>query len=231
MKLFAIALVAAAVFTESAQAHYRFLKVVYGGTTYPEYKYIRQNTNANSPVTSVSVSDFTCNVGAAASASTTETLTVQAGKPFGFQSDIPPSHPGPYNIYMAKAPGLAKDYNGSGTNWFRVWDKGTTSITANAISFDTTSQVFTYTIPSTIPSGEYLIRIEHIALHGASTFGGAQFYISCAQVKVENGGNGNPSPKVPIPGVYTGNESGILINIYWPIPTSYTVPGPTKWLG
>ena len=43
----------------------------------------------------------------------------------------------------------------------------------------------------------------------------AQFYLSCAQVKVTGGGNGSPSPLVSIPGVYTGNEPGILINIYY----------------
>ncbi|KAI5780297.1 family 61 glycoside hydrolase [Peziza echinospora] len=228
MKLLAIALVAAAVFTESAQAHYRFLKVIAGSTTYPEYQYIRKNTNANSPVTSVSSNDLRCNEGGLASAATTDVLTVNAGTVFGFEADIVVSHPGPFNIYMAKAPSTVKTYDGSGANWFRVWDKGAT-ITTNAITFDVTSQRWTFTIPKSLPNGEYLVRIEHIALHGASTFGGAQFYISCAQINVQNGGSGNPSPKVSIPGVYTGNESGILLNIYWPIPTSYTVPGPTKW--
>ena len=82
---------------------------------------------------------------------------------------------------------------------------------------------FTITIPKNLPSGQYLIRGEHvckltdleesvffsnessqIALHAASSYGGAQFYISCAQVNVVNGGNGSPGPLVSIPGVYTG---------------------------
>lgn len=46
--------------------------------------------------------------------------------------------------------------------------------------------------------------MEAIALHAASTFGGAQFYISCGQVEVTNGGSGTPGPLVEIPGVYTG---------------------------
>lgn len=46
--------------------------------------------------------------------------------------------------------------------------------------------------------------MEAIALHVASTFGGAQFYISCGQVEVTNGGSGTPGPLVAIPGVYTG---------------------------
>lgn len=43
-----------------------------------------------------------------------------------------------------------------------------------------------------------------IALHVASSYGGAQYYIGCAQVNVTNGGNGTPGPLVSIPGVYTG---------------------------
>lgn len=43
-----------------------------------------------------------------------------------------------------------------------------------------------------------------IALHSASNYGGAQFYIGCAQVNVANGGSGTPGPLVSIPGVYTG---------------------------
>jgi len=31
-----------------------------------------------------------------------------------------------------------------------------------------------FTIPKSLPSGEYLVRIEHIALHAASTFQGGK---------------------------------------------------------
>ena len=93
--------------------------------------------------------------------------------------------------------------------------------------------------------------MEAIALHVASTFGGAQFYISCGQVEVTNGGSGSPGPLVAIPGVYTGyvcflcnypclecivtlpprlQEPGILINIYDPVPTNYTQPGPVSYI-
>jgi hypothetical protein len=75
------------------------------------------------------------------------------------------------------------------------------------------------------------MRVEHIALHSASAVGGAQFYLSCAQLKVENGGNGSPSPKVAFPGAYKATDPGIQINIYYPVPTSYTPPGPAVWSG
>lgn len=85
--------------------------------------------------------------------------------------------------------------------------------------------------PSTLPKGEYLLRIEHIALHSASSVGGAQFYISCAQVNVEGSGTGNPGPKVAFPGAYKATDPGVQVNIYYPVPTNYAPPGPAVWLG
>ena len=35
-----------------------------------------------------------------------------------------------------------------------------------------------FTIPAELPSGQYLVRMEAIALHVAQTYGGAQFYVS-----------------------------------------------------
>ena len=45
--------------------------------------------------------------------------------------------------------------------------------------------------------------------------GGAQFYISCAQVSVSGGsGSKSPSELVSFPGAYSPNDPGLLINIY-----------------
>ena len=64
---------------------------------------------------------------------------------------------------------------------------------------------FTFKIPSTIPAGDYLLRIEQIGLHVA---GAPQFYISCAQLKVTGGGSANPS-KVSIPGYVSATDPGL----------------------
>lgn len=77
-----------------------------------------------------------------------------------------------------------------------------------------------------IAPGDYLLRIEHIGLHGAGESGGAQFYPSCAQVTVEGSGSGTPAPTASFPGAYSADDPGILINIYWPI-VSYSTPRKT----
>lgn len=85
------------------------------------------------------------------------------------------------------------------------------------------------TIPACLPAGEYLMRSEQIALHVASTTGGAQFYLSCAQLSVTGGGGTAPQDLVAFPGAYKAADPGILININYPKPTSYTNPGPTTF--
>ena len=84
------------------------------------------------------------------------------------------------------------------------------------------------TIPKCLESGEYLLRGEHLALHAAGEVGGAQFYVGCAQLNLTGGGSYAPpaSSKVSFPGAYSPSDPGILFQPYWPVPTSYTNPGP-----
>ena len=69
------------------------------------------------------------------------------------------------------------------------------------------------TLPSNIAPGQYLIRHEIIALHLANQKGGAEFYPSCAQLRI--GGNGTSTPSanelVSLPGVYDDNDPGIFV--------------------
>lgn len=97
---------------------------------------------------------------------------------------------------------------------------------ANSVTNKALTKVYV-TIPSCIPSGDYLLRVEHIGLHSASSTNGAQFYISCAQIRVNGGGSRRPTDLVALPGAYSPTDPGILINIYYPVPTSYNNPGPS----
>lgn len=88
------------------------------------------------------------------------------------------------------------------------------------------------TIPAGTPSGEYLLRVEQIALHMASQPNKAQFYLACSQIQVTGGGNGTPGPLVALPGAYKSTDPGILVNLYNGMqPNQYQPPGPAVWRG
>lgn len=230
MRFILPALAGAIAFTDVVSAHYRWTSLIVNGATTSPYQYVRQNTNHNSPVTDVYSNDIRCNEGGLNSGSSTSTASVSAGSTVGFALDQAIYHPGPINVYLSKAPGSAASYDGSGS-WFKISELGAI-ITPSSISFPASNMAqYTFQIPSSTPSGEYLLRIEHIALHGASSPGGAQFYISCAQINISGGGGGNPSPSISLPGGYSPSDPGIQIPIYWPIPTSYDIPGPPVWRG
>jgi hypothetical protein len=84
--------------------------------------------------------------------------------------------------------------------------------------------VATYTIPSCLKPGYYLVRHEIIALHAAYSYPGAQFYPGCHQLKVTGSGSTTPSGLVGFPGAYKSNDAGITYNAY--NPATYTPPGP-----
>lgn len=84
-------------------------------------------------------------------------------------------------------------------------------------------------IPSDIEAGDYLLRAEVIALHVAASVDGAQFYMSCYQLRVTGTGTAEPST-VEFPGAYSSTDPGILIDIYESLST-YVVPGPTVYSG
>jgi len=210
-----------------ASAHYIFQKFTYGGAQYPAYQYIRTNTNYNSPVTDLTSNDLRCNQGGLTGGSTT-TISVKAGSSFSFTADTAVYHNGPTSIYMAKAPGTAAEFDGSGQVWFKIKDIGPTFTGGNAV-WDL-SLTYSYTIPASVPSGDYLLRIQQLGIHNPYPAGTPQFYISCAQITVTDGGSGTPGPLVSIPGFIKGDEPGYTANIYSNF-NSYTVPGPAVWSG
>ncbi|KAK7047436.1 hypothetical protein VNI00_006667 [Paramarasmius palmivorus] len=269
-----LAALIALAFPSQVLGHYTFPSLVVNGVTTPAWQNVRRtnNFNSRSPVQDVTSTDLRCYTSETGAGATT--MQIPAGSEVTFLTDENMYHQGVASIYMARAPGSVDGWDGSGQVWFKVHEIPAVA-DGNTIEFPSTGLTgITFTVPKNLPSGEYLIRAEHIALHSASSFGGAlpraaQFYIGCAQVEVTNGGKLSnillvgheihisfsynrkrnsrrdicsyrptisltsppKGPLVSIPGVYTGNEPGILINIYYPIPTSYTQPGPAVWSG
>ena len=86
------------------------------------------------------------------------------------------------------------------------------------------------TIPPNLSAGNYIIRHEIIALHGAGSDNGAQLYPQCLNLKL--GGSGGVSVPEGVPGtsLYKRDDPGILFNLYTDL-TSYPIPGPELWTG
>ncbi|KAJ7266879.1 glycoside hydrolase family 61 protein [Mycena haematopus] len=213
-------------------AHYTFPSLIVNGVTTPAWTNVRQTNNFNSqdPVIDVTSADFRCYD--SATAGTASTISVAAGSTLGIACDQTIYHPGVVNVYMAKAPGNVSTFAGDGAVWFKVHQITAVTNGGTSISFPAQNvPSVSFTLPKSLPTGQYLVRMEALALHAANTFQGAQWYISCGQISVTGGGSGTPGPLVSIPGVYTGNEPGILINIYYPVPATYTQPGPAVWTG
>jgi len=207
-----------------AYAHYVFDKFIApGGLVTGPYEYVRQNTNSNSPVTDKSSNDLRCNVGTWGNAKTTKTYAVKAGDTVGF-TDTGLSHPGPLVVYLSKSttPDV-RDYDGSG-DWFKIYELGVRTFSPLTWLADNLSQV-SFKLPVNIPNGEYLLRTEHIAIHGAYQPDGDQHYLSCAQISVSGGTGGNPGPTGKFPGMYKSNDPGLFFSPYFPPLTNYTMPG------
>ncbi|EKD20293.1 fungal cellulose binding domain-containing protein [Drepanopeziza brunnea f. sp. 'multigermtubi' MB_m1] len=215
------------VLASQTSAHYIFNQFSSAGIKYPVYQYIRQNTNMNSPVIDLTSTDLRCNQGGVTGGNT-QTITIAAGSSFTFTSDTAVYHNGPLSIYMAKATSTAAAFDGAGSVWFKILDLGPTF--SNGAATWPLAQDYSYTVPTALPSGDYLLRIQQLAIHNPYPAGIPQFYVECAQVTVTGGGSGAPGPLESIPGFIKGDEPGYTANIYANF-SNYTVPGPEVWSG
>jgi hypothetical protein len=229
-----LALVATALMSASvAECHYIFnILMVNGQQIGGEYSYVRRNSNSYMPSFTeiVNSNDLRCNKGAAPG--NTATYEVKAGDRVGlkvFNNEFI-EHPGPGFFYMSKAPGAAKDYDGSG-DWFKVWESGPVGAPNRNEGWGTWQKtVMEFTLPKTLENGEYLLRGEHIGIH-ENHVGKPQLYMECAQIKVTGGtGTGKPGPMVKIPGVYKTTDQALTYN-FWGGGGAYQMPGPAVWSG
>ncbi|KAJ5985352.1 hypothetical protein N7499_008369 [Penicillium canescens] len=224
MKYSAVFVAITAALAQSASAHYIFSKLVVNGETSSDWQYIRQTTRSKNymPTKFSSTfdnltptdSDFRCNLGSFTNAAKTEVAEVAAGDSIAMKLfyDGTIAHPGPGQVYMSKAPsGNVQQYEGDG-EWFKIWEKTLCNksgdLTKDAWCTYGMSQ-FEFEIPRNTPAGEYLVRAEHVGLHGAQN-NEAEIFYSCAQIKVTGSGNGSPSLTYKIPGIY--NDSMKLFN-------------------
>ncbi|KAJ9138247.1 Family 61 glycosyl hydrolase [Coniochaeta hoffmannii] len=188
---------------------------------------VSRSIPGNGPVQDVTLSDLTCNTGAApaplhATAAAGSTVTLH-------WTLWPDSHVGPVITYMARCPdtGCQNWSPGSSAVWFKIKEggrTGTTTTWADTPLMVSGNAGYQYTIPACLKKGYYLVRHEIIALHASYTYPGAQFYPGCHQLNVTGGGSTAPTGLVSLPGAYKGTDPGITYDAYKA--QTYTIPGP-----
>jgi len=224
-----------------ATAHYTFPDFIVNGAATTDWEYVRITANhySQGPLTNVNDPEFRCyELDLVNTASQTSTATVTAGATIGFKADAVMGHPGYFDAYLSPAsPAANSEAAGTGKTWYKIWDWAPTWTKTTGLTFASENiQQVTFTIPKSTPNGQYLLRLEQIALHVASSYQGAQFYIGCAQINVVGSVGSKAATSsylTSFPGAYTGYEPGILIDIY-SLPANYTgyvAPGPAVWQG
>ncbi|KAG9083431.1 hypothetical protein FRC06_004534, partial [Ceratobasidium sp. 370] len=229
-----------ALLSAPAVAHTIFQELYVNGVSAGHLKGIRY-PSYNGPITDVTSNDVICNGGVNPLVTPYDTTVINVpagatithewhyglnGRDTSDASDpIDISHLGPVMVYLAKVPD-ATQATVTGLKWFKIAEDGLDSTGQWGVNrlYNAAGKA-TAVIPKCIPSGNYLLRAEIIALHGASSYPGAQLYMECAQINVTGGGSASPAT-VSFPGAYSGTDPGILVNIYYPPLTNYTIPGP-----
>ncbi|QRW16580.1 glycoside hydrolase family 61 protein [Rhizoctonia solani] len=127
---------------------------------------------------------------------------------------------GPLMTYMTKVPEgqTADKFNPANAQWFKVAQDG---LKSNGkwvrLTSVTTGGAHSVTIPKNIPSGQYLMRSEIIALHLADKRGGVEFYGNCIQF--------NRRLDRQVSWRLLLDDKGIHINVFNKL-KSYPFPGP-----
>ncbi|CAG8974320.1 hypothetical protein HYALB_00006168 [Hymenoscyphus albidus] len=207
--------------------------------------------SSNNPIQSVTGSSIACNTGLL-SPTSTKVVQIPAGAKVAswFQhviggpqgagdadNPIASSHKGPISVYLAKvdnAATTATNYNS--LSWFKVAAEGLNTGTGKwgVDTMIANQGWWEFTMPSCLAPGQYVMRVELLALHSAYSSGAAQFYISCAGIEVTGSGTKTGGTTVKFPGAYTATDPGIMLNIYSSgspsVPNNngkaYPIPGP-----
>lgn len=140
---------------------------------------------------------------------------------------------GPLMTYMTKVPDgqTADKFNPSSASWFKIGQDGVGSNGKWAQAALMSGAFHSVAVPKNIPSGQYLIRAEIIALHLADKRGGVEFYGNCIQVNVKGGsGSLTGAATAKFPGGYSLDDKGIHVNVFNK-GLKYTFPGPALFKG
>ncbi|KAG9579973.1 putative endoglucanase, partial [Aureobasidium melanogenum] len=163
---------------------------------------------------------------------------VNGGDTVTFNWDTwPTSHKGPLITYLANCNGDCATVDKTALKWFKIDAVGIISGTSNSGTWASDKLIsdgykWDVKIPDSIASGNYAVRHEIIALHSANNVGGAQNYPQCINLEIKSSGSDNPEGVVGTE-LYTAQDKGIYVNIYYPGFTAdeYDMPGPALYTG
>ncbi|RYP38284.1 hypothetical protein DL767_002615 [Monosporascus sp. MG133] len=127
------------------------------------------------------------------------TLTVAAGSEMGFGIDETSRHPGPQQAYLPRVPAGVTAMDCDGSGGW------TRMYAAGTLANSSWAE------PEDLSWGQ------------------AQFYTSCTQLRVTGNGTRMLGPLVNFPGTYTPTNPGVLIPGFWTYIKNYTPPGPALW--
>lgn len=196
--------------TGLASAHTIFVSLESGGVDSGLSAGIRDPSD-NSPIKDITSNSLTCNGDPNPTTASSKVIKVTAGTDVtavwrhtltsGSNDVIDPSHKGPVLAYMKKVDNALTD-SGVGGGWFKVEQDGFSNGVWGTERLISNGGRQAIHIPACIAPGQYLLRAEMIALHEASSYPGAQFYMECAQIEVVGGTGAKTPATVSIPGVY-----------------------------
>ncbi|OXV11565.1 hypothetical protein Egran_00674 [Elaphomyces granulatus] len=159
-----------------------------------------------------------------------KTADIDAGGTVELQwTTWPESHHGPVVDYLANCNGDCSTVDKSKLEFFKIGESGLIDDSNPPGKWGSDDLIaknnsWSVKIPTTIKSGNYVLRHEIIALHSAENKDGAQSYPQCINLKVTGSGTDSP-PGTLGTALYKDTDAGLQINIYQKL-SGYTIPGP-----
>jgi len=167
----------------------------------------------------------------------TQYVTVAAGSSIELQwTAWPESHKGPMLDYLAPCGDDCTTVDKKKLQFTKIDEAGLVDATSSpqvwaSDEMISNNNTWVTTIPDSIAPGKYVLRHETIALHAAGESNGAQAYPQCINLEVTGSGTNSLSSGTLGTKLYTLTDPGILVNIYYPVLTSYDIPGPEVMAG
>ncbi|KAK5717492.1 hypothetical protein LTS12_027734 [Elasticomyces elasticus] len=162
-------------------------------------------------------------------------VTVKAGDRVNVQwTAWPDSHHGPVMDYLADCGDSCETVDKTKLEFFKVdgvglVDDAKVPGTWGDDQLIKNNNSWMVEIPKSIAPGNYVLRHELMAMHGAQSKGGAQNYPQCFNLKVTGSGTDKPKGTLGTE-LYTPTGPGIIVNIYESL-SSYHLPGPATYSG